>query len=233
MGGHILFLLNGFPMKLWTLALLMTCTSCIPTESYLCKSGDGKRKFLISWNPTSVFISHSTFSILRNEPLDDDSPGGSSNVGIDRWKIVASVVQDTSSQKLERPSGEIVPIDQKKLYEDIESRGYATSFHAIVPVRISYVFDRRKNAFEVLRQSLPPRMADRPGYSWIKAPSVREHRYNTETKRAYQKKIGTLDEARAEKAYPPTRGRSSYPDCRRKNIAEAALAHWTSTFMFP
>ena len=204
--------------------LLATGPSCVAREFYICRQKEEEkgRVHRISWNDHQIFVNHITFS------------RGTSRIQITPEKIAADTVQDTQHVKLERPDGTIVPYDQKKIYQDVKSRGYATTYSATVPVLTRYVFDRKDKTLEVILESLPPHTKTHPKRVWIGVPVQEEYRYNPETKRIHPKHVKNLSEAEAIRIFPPeTTSRHPYPVCREKSGILGIIGHWIDTILFP
>ena len=178
-----------------------------------------------------VTINHMDFSTWKNQKLNAESPGGSSHVEITSEQVVVNTIQDTSQFKLERPSGKIVDLDNKKLYQDIRSRGYAIRYHAIVPMLTTYIFNRQEKTLTIRYKGQPPRMTS--NRSWVSLPTQKEVRYNPKTNRSYAKSTKDLDKEGAMRAFPPGFSEEHYRKCEKQDGLMAQLWHTISKFLFP
>ena len=216
-------------------AILPFQLSCMAKESYVCRQGESQksRSHRISWGLKNISINHMDFSTRTDNTLDAKSPGGASNASITPEQIVANTIQDTAVFKLERPGGEIVPLDPEKLYNDIKTQGYATSYAATIPILTSYIFNRQNQTLEVRLRSLTPRMKTHPKRIWIMVPVQKESRYDPQTKRIHSRIVKRLSRAEAMRIFPPTTSRHSYPQCQEKYGFMGTLGHWIESLLFP
>ena len=213
----------------FVLLISLAFAPALEAESYRCLDNNSKGGHLITWTSSKVVIDrHMHFSIHNNRTLEVDSPGGSSNIRITPEEVFLEYIQDTSQFKLERPSGKIIRNDfDKKMWEDIRSRGYAVDYHAIVPTHNVYIFDRQKKTLAVRHKTLPPRMSADPERR-ISTAQQREFRYNTERKSTRDKFVRYLEQDEAIRIFAPSEKFSqySYPKCKKMKESKIERRWW-------
>ena len=208
-------MLNKF---IFILFASMIFVPCLKAESYLCLRDDRQRSHLISWNDRSVSIDQMNFTIR--------SSSDSSKIEIDSEQVAVKFIQDTSQFRLERPSGKIIRFNDKKLDQDIRTRGYGIRYHAIVPVLNTYIFNRKEKTLMIRLASQPPRMTAK--YSWESVPTQQELRYGVRPKL-----VKNLSKDEAVRIFSSSPSEHFYPKCEKQKGFVARLWHTISTFLFP